>query len=277
MLFGMQREHPSGDLPQSVVLTSAVGRAASVCIPRQLSRQRAADAETRTLVEDNAHMVYNTPIALLIDFLEGDFECAWDAVAGTPVTGAVNRGNFMFARQAMGYLELACRLCEADQGSLRDLSSELAGRDARYFSKLPGNCRTPKDFCLPTLSGDSSHELIGLLFDMVRNGQAHQYQQINAELSDGVEFFIGLSGAEQGLFIAKTFLSGRPSDHLKSGKLPSGKMYLNIRTDVLWHDLRDSVRAARLAERGLMFEYLERKYPFSSNALQAVFDGWAPA
>ena len=219
-------------------------------------------------------MVFNTPISVLLDFLAGDFECAWDAVAAKP--DAVSRGNFMFARQAMTYLELACRLCGNDQNAVRDFSSELAAREARYFSRIPSLCQTPKEFSLPTISGDSSHELISLIFDMVRNGQAHQYQQINATLSDGVEFFIGLSGAEQDRFIDHTLLRGRPGDHLKPGTLPSGAMFINIRTDVLWHDLRDSVRAAKLVERGLTFDYLQRRYSFSSTDLQGVFKSLVP-
>jgi hypothetical protein len=81
-----------------------------------------------------------------------DFRAAWDAMAtvGPEGTG----GNFMFARQALGLLELAARVCAEDKSghALPDLSTALEGIESRYFTPLPG--RAPKsggpDFDLPS-------------------------------------------------------------------------------------------------------------------------------
>src|SRR5512134_2548428 len=152
-------------------------------------------------------MVYNEHIETLLSFIEGDFESAWDSVAATPRTTG-NRGHFMFARQAMLYLEIACRLCMADDGkaAIEEFSERLADRDSNYFRSMPRPCGPKvRDFVLPSLSGEPRRELIGLLFDLVRNGQAHQYLQISVTLYDGGEFFVGLSGAMPDRFLSTTF------------------------------------------------------------------------
>ena len=215
-------------------------------------------------------MVYNEHIETLLSFIEGDFESAWDSVAAAALTTG-NRGNFMFARQAMLYLEIACRLCMADnsRAAIAEFSERLSERDPNYFRSLPRACGPKvRDFMLPSLRGEPRRELIGLLFDLVRNGQAHQYQQITVALSDGGEFFVGLSGAAPDRFLSTTFANGRPTEHLKAGVLPAGTLYLNVRTDVLWHDLKEAIRASRLLSRGLGFNYLERTYELSTRELR---------
>jgi hypothetical protein len=49
-------------------------------------------------------------------------------------------GNFMFARQALAYLELACRTASADPSGwyLANFSRRLADCDKRYFTTFPG-------------------------------------------------------------------------------------------------------------------------------------------
>ncbi len=225
-------------------------------------------------------MAQDLPVATIVDFIIGDFERAWDALASTP--GSINRGNFLFARQAMILLEVACRLCFSDKTgqALKDLSQQLEQRDSRYFTELPGTCwsaGSQPEFFLPSMGPNPATELIAALFDLIRNGQAHQYQQIRAQLSDGKDFEFGLTGAEYGLLLSRTFAAGRPSEHLKAQKEPNGDLWMKIRTDVLFLDIRDAVHAAGLLNGALTFDYLSRPraksphYQFSATDLETLF------
>jgi len=217
------------------------------------------------------------PIAKLVDFIIGDFQDAWDSLAATQ--GSLHRGNFLFARQAMTLLEVACRLCYSDTTgqALKDLSRELAQRDKRYFTQLPGSCWTPgPDFCLPSQSSNPQSELIAALFDLIRNGQAHQYQQIRVRLTDAKDFQFCLTGAHYGFPLSQTFAQGRPSDHLKAWKDDDNDLWMKVRTDVLFLDIREAVQGAGLLNRGLTLHYLSRPrssesphYQFSSVDLQS--------
>jgi hypothetical protein len=224
-------------------------------------------------------MASDLTIAKLYDFIIGDFEDAWNALAAS--NQASCRGNFLFARQAMTLLELVCRLCESDNTgqALRDLSAELAGRDSRYFSLLPGSCWTPTnqpEFHLPSQGPNPEAQLIAALFDLIRNGQAHQYQQIKARLTDGRDFLFSLTGAEYGLSLGQSLARARPPEHLRAREDASGDLYVKVCTDVLFIDIREAINAAGLLGRGLTFTYLLRprtpgspNYQFSSVALEA--------
>src|SRR5438128_6655489 len=135
-------------------------------------------------------MADNLAAQTLINFAIGDFETAWNAVASIPAPHPphdppVYRGNFMFARQATLLLELACRICQSDQtGSLMaTFSSEIEHRDPRYFSELPAPVwspgrRTQQAFSFPSISGhDPYSHILAAIFNLIRNGQAHQNQQ----------------------------------------------------------------------------------------------------
>lgn len=218
-------------------------------------------------------MAINIPAVGIVSVLVGDFEATWDSLAANPAPQ--NRGNFTFALQSMVLLEVACRVCESDSSgsSLRALSEELAKRDRRYFTTIPSSVPAPKKFQLPHVGPDPSRELLAALFDLVRNGQAHQYQQMRAKLTDGVEFGISITGAEHGASLSRTFAAGRPRDHLQlSGK---EDRWLKFRPDVFFIDLRDSVIAANLLDRRFEAKYLAGPvYEFSSRDLaQALLDG----
>jgi hypothetical protein len=216
-------------------------------------------------------MAADHPASELMNFIIGDFEDAWDALASRPEDN-LHRGNYMFARQAMMLLEFACRLCKSDATgqSLADFSVELFRRDWRYFFCLPGICPTPKEFKLPQHGPHPESQLIVALFDLIRNGQAHQYQQIRARL-DGGDFIFALTGAVYGSPLRLTFVTGRPSDHFEATRYENGDIRMIIRTDVLFLDIRDSVRGARLGSRGLSFSYLSRPrktdYSFTADDL----------
>lgn len=166
----------------------------------------------------------------------------------------------MFARQAMSLLELACRVCKADTSGkmLQDLSVALHSRDPRYFTVLPGPCWHPKkrSFDLPSKGSLPDNELIAALFNLVRNGLSHQYQQMRAVLADAKEFGISLTGAEYGCPLAMTFSQGRPTHHLSAKRDADGNLWITVMPDVFFLDLRDSIQEIDLVRNGSTFEHM---------------------
>jgi hypothetical protein len=210
----------------------------------------------------------------LIRFICRDFEHAWEALSRVPEKELGARGNFMFARQAMMLLEVACRF--SDKAALIALSAALNARDKRYFTVLPGPCGKPRDFNLPTYSHHPERELLAALFDLIRNGQAHQYQPIIANLTDSPRCFCcSLTGVRFQHPLNKTLAHGRPKDHLQAMRY-KGDVWIKVRTDVLFLDIRHAVRKAQLFSRGLSFSHLKRGagstapgyYSFSSADLE---------
>jgi hypothetical protein len=223
---------------------------------------------------DRLAMFENLPPQQLYDFIVNDFEDAWNSLAANPT--ARGRGNFMFARQAMTLLEFASRLCASDRGgaALRDLSEELYRIEPKYFTVLPGACYKPKDFDLPSTTSTPEHELIWAMFDMIRNGQAHQYQQIIVRLTNNTSFAIALSGARFGFHLDEQL---RPSEHLSYRSDGQGGLLLLVYPEVLFLDLKRAVAASGILNRGLSFDYLarpqgkkRRSYQFSSADLEST-------
>jgi hypothetical protein len=216
-------------------------------------------------------MASDLPASTIVDFIIGDLEATWTALAVDPRPG--NRGNFLFALQAVVLLKLASRLCASDPTgiALSEFSAQLAAREPRYFTPLPSPCVTRwTEFTLPYSGPNPSCQLLPTLFDLIRNGQAHQYQQIRVRLNDGVDFQVSLTGAERGLL-----LNPAPSrnGHLEQMRDQKQDLWLKVRTDILFLDIRDSVRSAHLLGRGLSLTSLARPrakgtYEFSGSQLQ---------
>ncbi|MGC4093237.1 MAG: hypothetical protein QM756_36180 [Polyangiaceae bacterium] len=207
----------------------------------------------------------------LLSFLIGDFESAWDALALRPQ--APHRGNFSFGLQVMVLLELACR--QLQKPLLQELTTSLKRRDERYFTLLPGSALAPH-FTLPGLPSAGKRPLLHAIFDLTRNGLAHQYQQILARLSDSQRLGITLTGVNEPL--AKTFEEGRPRDHLTADIDPDGNVWITLRTDVLFLDVRDAIAEAGVATAPLI--HIEnptdekKVYTYTSNELiAALTDG----
>jgi hypothetical protein len=224
-------------------------------------------------------MATNLSAETLHLFITRDSESAWDSMAreaadrGEPLPGG---GNFMFARQAMTLLELAARVCRADAtgARLRRLSEELARIEPRYFAELPADVPGPNgdEFDLPSIGANPRRELLRLLFDLIRNGQAHQYQQINVDLADGKELQIGLSGVTPGLQIGAR--PDRPPEHLGVARDKDGNVAILVVTDLLYRDVKTAIEQAGIPASGLKLDYLTRKkYGFSADDLAAKLQG----
>jgi hypothetical protein len=210
---------------------------------------------------------HDLPASSLARFIREDFRAAWDAVASLPADVG-GRGNFMFARQAMSLIELAGRTCARDStnGALTSLSQALEAIDPRYFTPLPGPCARPGmnsrhvEWTLPFRASANPQEaqLLWALFDLVRHGQAHQYQQIMVELNDGTIWGISLTGATAGRTLAK-LQANRPSDHLSQMPGHDGSLWLVVRPEVMFLDFESAIARARVFEQGLEPSPLSRR------------------
>jgi hypothetical protein len=205
----------------------------------------------------------------IFDFIIGDFRDAWAALIKLSRRVAGHRGNFMFARQTMNLLEAAALLCSSDPGSratpctgaLNDFSQSLYDIDKLYFTELPGPCAENEDFRLPFYGPNPSSELLWALFDLIRHGLAHQYQQAIVELTDPgppkVHFGIELTGASPNLSLDRA-AKRRPRKHLGS-KWKAGVFWLHVRTDRLFVDIEKAINQSGILSNSLLtFPHMKR-------------------
>jgi hypothetical protein len=179
------------------------------------------------------------PASTIFQFIVDDFESAWGALVTRRGRNA-GGGNFMFALLSMILLELACRVCRADTSNkkLADLTNVVKRIEPRYFTQLPGPCARTSEFTLP--GANPGCDLLGMMFDLIRNGKAHQYQSAIVRLSDG-DIDIDLAGAASGRSLDKPGRR-RPTRHLRYKVSPSGDLYLYVRTDQLFLDIKRSIQ-----------------------------------
>jgi hypothetical protein len=199
----------------------------------------------------------------LFDFIVGDFEATWEALAATWEPGQ-SGGNFLFARQAMSLLELCCRVASADPtgGALAAYGSALESIEPRYFTLLPGRVPAPRHFVLPSRAGCTTpnQQLLWALFDLLRHGHAHLYQQTPVKLTDGTMFGVSLDGVGWGSTLSTMTTERRHQAHLAL-YLEDGAIWLAVLPGALFLDLRDAARQASLFTRGLLPNYFKRPGP----------------
>jgi hypothetical protein len=239
--------------------------------------------------------VGNLEPATLARMLVDDFRIAWDAMASASPDSRVG-GNFMFARQAFGYLELAARTASTghDDYWLSRFGGYLADRDPRYFAPLPGAVPLPRpdEFTLPAVpTVPAERQLLAALYDMSRHGLAHIYQQTPVDLADGKQWQITFTGVTPGELPRDAGGNNRRYRHLSYTIGPvEGRVYLVLRPEVLLADLEFAARAAAIFSQYNVPEYLSRPrrgplgprhrspasqqpvYDFSSDQLVAALD-----
>lgn len=223
-------------------------------------------------------MVGNLSVDEIHDFIVKDFRGAWDSIAINP-DSAIGRGNFMFGRQAMNLLEFLSRLCAFDStgSALQSYSSELLKIDHKYFTPLPALCAFTSGFFLPHDGNVSGNLLLWALFDLIRHGLAHQYQQIVVILSDQSRFFVQLTGADFGRTLDTIQSSPRPKDHLSYFIDGDGDLGLIVRPEYLYLDFESAINSSNLLKRGLQFPYLGRTsdakfYNFTKSSLETCLN-----
>jgi hypothetical protein len=204
----------------------------------------------------------NLEPAILARFLYKDFVVAWDSMAACSPEPDVG-GNLMFARQALSYLELACRTASGRDGAwyLANLSTRLAERDARYFTVLPGTVPLPRpdEMSLPSLpEREPARQLLAAVFDTARNGLGHLGQQIPVNLSDGKIWQISFTGVRPRRSFEEVPSVSRRDGHLSYTVSPKGHVYLTMHPDVLLADLRWATRLAAVFSQYQTPSYLTR-------------------
>lgn len=235
----------------------------------------------------------NLEAATLARMARADFEAAWDAlVERRPADPDFGGGNFMFSLMAMVYLELICRTVAADASGMvmRHFSERLAEIEPRYLTKLPGVVAVPTGVKLPTRPGvPVDRTLLAMLFDLIRNGQAHLYQQISVALAaedrETDLLTIALGGTTGRPTIAETRAAlTRPADHLLLERTPKQHLRLTVLPDVLFTDFDVAARRSSVFSLGLVPSYFQRRrrktkrgtvYDFRSAELEAALCGLA--
>lgn len=215
------------------------------------------------------------------NFMVSDFEDVWDSVAHNP--SARGRGNFLFAILAMAFLEFTCRLSKSDaEGtSLPRFSKQLHAIDKRYFIRIPGLNVSTSEFELPFIGQAQTNDyLLSALFDLIRNGIAHQYQQILVGLKGGRNWGITLTGPKRGRYLDTIQASPRSdSTHLTIKRDSNGDLWLTVNPARLFLDFRKAFDGAQLLKAELSLRPLIRpdpkrknqKYDFSSITLEGLF------
>lgn len=209
----------------------------------------------------------------LYRFLRDDFAAAWDSMA---VAEAGAGGNFLFFRQALAMLELTCRVC-AVGGRLDAFAEHLAREDPRYFTQLPATARTPKEFSLPSspLNGASDSQLIAFIYDLGRNGLAHQNQQILARISANSTFGFSVTGVGSKTLDKAAEANSRGSRrHLSTWHGKEENVWIVVRPEILFLHIDRAVGRAGVFSGGHDHEYLDRRIEASgSDLLEALRRG----
>lgn len=188
-------------------------------------------------------MVQNLSPSEIHSFIRSDFLGAWNSIAINP-DPSIGRGNFIFGRQAMNLLEFVALLCKSDpiQKALLDFSNELNKIEPKYFTQLPSVCASNKDFILPHLGNACGDILLWTLFDQIRHGLAHQYQQIVVKLNDRKNFYINLTeGAAFGRVLISSGKRSRQINHLCYSDDVDMDLELLVYPDTLFLDFEEAM------------------------------------
>lgn len=201
----------------------------------------------------------NLPAKKLYEFHRGDFRALWDSLAANPAPGS--RGNFAFGLMAMMLLELASRACEGRAATRTALADALHARDPRYFTALPFTVPPRSEFEIPAVAtSPANQQLLSVLFDLIRNGGAHQYQQIIVDLGGGQTFAVGMTGCQPGRDLATVATDLRRDSHL-SVRYGNRQIKIVVRPDTLFLDLEAAIGSASVFKRGVKIAHLIRPRP----------------
>ncbi len=159
----------------------------------------------------------------------------------------------MFALLGVVLLEWACQLCKSDptKQALEDFGKALQKLNPRYFTRLPAACEGSKNFTLPSIDSDPKRTLLAGIWDMIRNGQAHQYQDISVTLEGGGQWILMIRGVQHGVSLSELAATRFSVHHLEYCIDSDDDVLLYIHPGVFFLDIRDAIMEARLLDRGL--------------------------
>lgn len=208
-------------------------------------------------------------------FITGDFKSLWDSLALNK--NPSNGGNFTFAMLDMILLEFISRYCQVDGSgqTLRDFSDSFNSIDNRYFRKIENFGGIVTSLKLPYLNYPN-RELIHVLFDLIRNGEAHQYQQIVADLQDTKLIIttggrVRVIGRTEGMMLYEI---GSRTGHLDVNFGVDGSwISITFRPEVFFTDITKAVDESGVLNRALRFDYFNRHNSnYSSTSYHNVYE-----
>jgi hypothetical protein len=176
----------------------------------------------------------------------------------------------MFALLDMILVEFISRFCKQDStgGLLSKFSDCLYDVDKRYFGLVNGwkGLKQNSKFTIP-FKNQQGKEILCLLFDLIRNGEAHQYQQIIAELQDGI-MSIRISGADFGLNLSKISSRSGHLDVQHSTNSSNPILLIQFRPEVMYLDLKRAVDCSQIFGKSTQFLHFSR--PYQGTTIESV-------
>ena len=220
---------------------------------------------------------YNLPPEKIYYLLKQDFESMWNCLAQKE-NKEIARGNFNFALLDMILLEFISRYCNMDETgkTLEEFSYVLYDINKKYFIKLPLSEKIKLNFNLPYHSKPerivnrkyANDELLWVLFDLIRNGKAHNYQEIIGKFEDGHYLLISISGPEYGLTLDKIKTKSR---HLEHGIIyDNNDIVIYFRPEIMFQDLIEAVEKSEIFKKNLNYPYFEREIKMKSDDFTAI-------
>jgi hypothetical protein len=158
----------------------------------------------------------------------------------------------------MSLIEFVCRLCFNDTTGkeIKKISHNLNRIQPKYFTILPGKCVSTADFSLLTIDESQNDPLLWSLFDLIRHGLSHQYQQIIANLNDEKQFYVKLTGSTFDCYLNKS--RSLCNNHLAYSIDSDGDLELTVYPDILYLDFKDAIYDSGILKTNLQFNYLSR-------------------
>lgn len=207
-------------------------------------------------------------IQTIFEYLEKDFSTAWDCIVNADIPDGSGHGNYMFGLMTTILIEWLGRLYSGNDNKLKKFSETLNEIDSRYFIEIPDYCPDKPGFNYLFLDKNKKRKyLINHIFDLVRNGIAHQYNQIEATLSDNAIFTIALTGAARtksnDLKTLQYIKNNRSNIKHFECHVGSNKIELIIDPGCLFLDLMKAVNNSDITDRNLFNKLTRRKYDFS--------------
>lgn len=202
-------------------------------------------------------MLTNEPAKLLFQYIVDDFEKTWDALVETCKEDPSKGGgsNFMFGLMSMVLLEFVCRVCEKS-GGIAAFETALRNIEPKYFTPLPGMVSKSAVQLPGVAPGTNGSTLLALIFELLRNGKAHQYSSMIAQLPGGGCIDFGIAGPRIDRAI-KNPARVRPAGHL-GYQVDGSDVYVLIRPDQLFLDIKHAAEQSGVITDTCQLDYLQR-------------------
>lgn len=167
----------------------------------------------------------------------------------------------MFALLSMILLEFACRVCSDKPGVMQDFERDLSRIEPLYFTPLPGTCNQPGEFLLPgQRPGMRPTNLLSMIFDLLRNGKAHQYSSMIATLKCGHCVDLRVGGPTRTRAIQKTARK-RAWTHLRYDVTLDDDLLITTRPDQMFLDIKHAIQSSKIITNSASIVPLVRPRP----------------